>query len=75
MAMARRFREEQAKLVQLRRAGQRTRYVETMYVLDLAMDKRSAPIATKKDAGHWRKTLDELESLRRAAAEPVPAGR
>ena len=35
----------------------------------------SAPIATKKDAGHWRKTLDELESLRRAAAEPVPAGR
>ncbi len=47
MEMARRFRQEQAKLVELRQAGQRTRYVETMYILDLALDKRSAAIPTK----------------------------
>jgi hypothetical protein len=48
MEMAKRFRSEQAQLVELRRAGKRTRYVETMYVLDLALDKSSAPIPVKK---------------------------
>jgi hypothetical protein len=47
MDLARRFREEQATLARLRQAGQRTRYVETMYLLDLALDKRSAAIPTK----------------------------
>ena len=45
--MARRFRQEQQELMRLRQAGQRTRYIETMYVLDLALDKRSAAIPTK----------------------------
>jgi hypothetical protein len=47
MELARRHREEQAKLAQLRREGKRTLFVETMYVLDLALDRRTAPIATK----------------------------
>jgi hypothetical protein len=48
MELARRFRSEQEKIAALRRAGQRTRYVETMYVLDLALDKRSADIPVKE---------------------------
>lgn len=47
MEMARRFRQEQEKIAELRRAGQRTQHVETMYVLDLALDGRSAPVPTK----------------------------
>lgn len=47
MAMAQKFRAEQDHIRQLRAAGQRTRYVETMYLLDLALDKRSAAIPTK----------------------------
>lgn len=47
MTLAKRFREEQTKLTALRQAGQRTRYQETTYVLDLALDLRSAPIETK----------------------------
>jgi hypothetical protein len=49
MELARRFREEQARIAQLRREGKRTQYVETMYVLDLALalDRRTSPIPTK----------------------------
>jgi hypothetical protein len=47
MEMAKRFRAEQAKIAGLRQKGQRTRYVETMYVLDLALDKKSAVIPVK----------------------------
>jgi hypothetical protein len=44
MELARRYKHEQAELVRLRKEGKRTRYVETMYVLDLALDKRVAAI-------------------------------
>jgi hypothetical protein len=47
MELARRFREEQALMASLRQQGKRTTYVETMYMLDLALDKRSAPLPTK----------------------------
>jgi hypothetical protein len=47
MDLARRYRKEQAELDRRRKAGERTRYLETMYVLDLALDKRSAPVPTK----------------------------
>jgi hypothetical protein len=47
MGLARRFREEQAALARLRQAGRRTRYVETMYLLDLALDRRATAIPTK----------------------------
>ena len=45
--MAHRFQKEQAELIRLRKAGQRTRYVETMYILDLALDKRAVTIPTQ----------------------------
>jgi hypothetical protein len=48
MEMARRFRAEQAKIFELRRSGQRTRFIETMYVLDLSLDKRTAFIPVKE---------------------------
>jgi hypothetical protein len=47
MEMAKRFNREQTDLVELRRKSQRTRYIETIYILDLALDKRTAPIPTK----------------------------
>jgi hypothetical protein len=47
MELANRFRAEQAKIGSLRQAGKRTRYVETMFVLDLALDRRIAPIDVK----------------------------
>lgn len=47
MEMAKRFRDEQALLAQRRQAGERTRYLETMYILDLTLDSRTADIPTK----------------------------
>src|SRR5262245_48719643 len=47
MELARRYRSEQAELARLRQAGQRTRHVETMYILDLALDQRTAAIPAK----------------------------
>jgi hypothetical protein len=61
MELARRFRSEQDKLASLRRAGQRTRYVETMYVLDLALDKRSAAVPVKSVP--WGRFEDVLKQL------------
>jgi hypothetical protein len=61
MELSKRFREEQAKLAELRKAGQRTRYMETMYVLDLALDGRSAPIDTKPVPwGRFENVLKEM---------------
>jgi hypothetical protein len=61
MELARRFKQEQAELARLRQAGKRTRYVETMYVLDLALDKRSAPIPTKSVPwGRFESLLKEM---------------
>jgi hypothetical protein len=45
--MARRHRDEQAHIDELRRAGKRTLFTETMYVLDLALDHRTAASPTK----------------------------
>jgi hypothetical protein len=60
MDLAKRYREEQEKLAQLRKAGKRTLYVETMYVLDLTLDKRSTGIPTKKVIwGRFEKVLAE----------------
>jgi hypothetical protein len=47
MELARRYRDEQARIAHLRREGKRTLYVETMYILDLALDRRTSPIPTK----------------------------
>lgn len=61
MELARRYKNEQAELVRLRQAGQRTRYVETMYTLDLSLDKRAYPIATKNVS--WGRFEDLLKEL------------
>ncbi|MFO0848993.1 MAG: hypothetical protein U0871_10640 [Gemmataceae bacterium] len=45
--MATRFQAEQAEIVRRRKAGERTRWVETMYILDLALDKRTAAVPVK----------------------------
>lgn len=61
MEMAKRFREEQAMLTKLRHAGERTRYLETMYVLDLPLDNRTADIPTKAVPwGRFETVLKEM---------------
>ncbi len=61
MELAKRFKVEQTELVRLRKAGERTRYVETMYILDLALDKRSAAIPTKPiNWGRFEHVLSEM---------------
>src|SRR5262245_3753370 len=47
MEMARRFKAEQERIANLRAAGQRTTHEETMYALDLALDRRTAAIPVK----------------------------
>lgn len=47
MELAKRFRAEQAEIARRRAAGERTQHVETMYVLDLALDKRTADVPIK----------------------------
>jgi hypothetical protein len=61
MELARRFREEQVRIAQLRREGRRTRYVETMYLLDLALDRRTSPVLTKPVA--WGRFEEVLKGL------------
>ena len=61
MSLAKRFREEQQNLASLRKAGKRTRYMETMYILDLALDVRSASIDTKPVL--WGRFEDVLKEM------------
>jgi hypothetical protein len=61
LELARRFRSEQEKIANLRRAGQRTKYVETMYILDLALDKRSANIPVRNVP--WGRLEEVLKQL------------
>jgi hypothetical protein len=61
MELANRFREEQARIVQLRAEGKRTQHVETMYVLDLALDRRTCPTTTKPVP--WGRLEEVLKGL------------
>jgi hypothetical protein len=61
MELARRYQDEQAHIAQLRREGKRTQYVETMYVLDLALDRRTSPIVTKPVP--WGRFEDVLKGM------------
>jgi hypothetical protein len=47
MALAQRYRAEHQTLTELRAAGKRTLFAETMYTLDLAIDHRASPLPTK----------------------------
>jgi hypothetical protein len=59
MELARRFRREQEELARRRNAGERTRYLETMYVL--ALDKRSAAVPTRPVPwGRFEPVLTEM---------------
>lgn len=61
MEIANRFRGEQEELTALRQAGKRTKYLETMYVLDLALDRREADISVKSVPwGRFEGVLQEL---------------
>lgn len=61
MDLAHRFRKEQALLDELRKAGKRTRYVETMYILDLALDQRTAPVPVKNVPwGRFEEILQQM---------------
>jgi hypothetical protein len=61
MEMARRFQSEQQKIAALRAAGRRTTHVETMYVLDLALDRRTAAIPVKPIPwGRYERVLKEM---------------
>lgn len=61
MEMARRFRAEQDELRKRRSEGQRTRYLETMYILDLALDRRSGSVPVKSVPwGRFEAILKEM---------------
>jgi hypothetical protein len=47
MELAQRFKKEQTEIARRRAAVERTKHVETMYILDLALDKRCAAVPTK----------------------------
>jgi len=59
--LARRFRAEQEQIAALRKEGKRTRYVETMYVLDLGLDRRSAAVPLKNVP--WGRFEDVLKEM------------
>jgi hypothetical protein len=61
MQLARRFRQEQERFADLRREGKRTLYEETIYVLDLALDQRAAPVPLKTVP--WGRFEDILKRL------------
>ena len=59
--MSQRFRQEQVKLASLRTEGQRTAFLETMYLLDMALDSRCAPLPVKPVPwGRYESVLKEL---------------
>jgi hypothetical protein len=61
MELARRFRQEQERLAVLRRDGKRTLYEETIYILDLALDQRTAAVPLKDVP--WGRFEDVLKQL------------
>jgi hypothetical protein len=73
IAMARRYREEQTHIAELRREGQRTKYVETMYTLDLALDCRTSPIPVKPVPWDRFETVLEAIGLESAHQSRVTA--
>jgi hypothetical protein len=61
MEMARRFKAEQEHMAKLRAAGKRSTHVETMYILDLALDRRTATVPIKPIPwGRFESVLNEL---------------
>jgi len=61
LEMARRFHLEQAQIAELRAAGKRTAYMETMYILDLSLDQRYAELPVKPVP--WSRFTSVLKEL------------
>ena len=62
MEMSKRFRQEQEKLVAMRTEGRRTAFLETMYLLDLPLDQRCAPLPVKPVPwGRFEHVLKQLD--------------
>jgi hypothetical protein len=62
LELAKRFRDEQSQIDMLRMQGKRTRYVETMYLLDLPLDQHVVSIPTKPIP--WKRFEDQLKALK-----------
>jgi hypothetical protein len=60
--MAKEFERQMADVRQLRAAGKRTTYVETMYILDLSLDTEEAALPTKPVP--WERFASVLKSLK-----------
>jgi hypothetical protein len=61
LEMARRFHSEQEQIAQMRKAGHRTNWIETMYILDLPLDKGSAPLPVKEVPwGRYEEVLKQM---------------
>ncbi len=58
LELARRFQAEKIKFSDLTKAGESTRHAETMYILDLGLDKRSAAVPLKDVP--WERFRDAL---------------
>lgn len=72
MKLANRHREEQQRNEQLRAAGESTRHAETMYLLDLGLDKRSASIPLRHVP--WQRfaaVLGQLELAWKSQLQPA----
>jgi hypothetical protein len=61
MEMARRYKTQREAITAARRDGRRTRYMESMYLLDLPLDQRTAPIPTKPVP--WGRFEDILKKM------------
>jgi hypothetical protein len=61
MELAKRFQMEQQRIAAMRKAGERTRYVETMYILDLALDRRTANVPLREIP--WGRFEDVLKQM------------
>ena len=71
MELSRRFRAERENIHRIRKAGNRTLHVETIFILDLALDQRSAPIRTKAVPWDRFRTVREEMGLS-TAGTPAP---
>jgi hypothetical protein len=69
MELAKRFRAEQEKIAALQKCGERTTHQETIYLLDLALDKRSTGLPVKPVP--WERFDDLLQQMNLELPRPV----
>jgi hypothetical protein len=72
MDLANRYKQERAAILAARAAGRSTRYMETMFLLDLALDKRAAPLPTQ--AVPWKRFVTALTERQLELQPSAPQG-